>query len=131
MIVLDTHAWIWWAAEPEKLSAKARDLVEAAAAEGEVYVSSISAWEVAMLVDRGRLRLSMDVEAWIALSNSLPALQFVPVDDAIAVRSIRLPDYRNRDPADRIIIATALTLGKTVITKDRKIRGYARVRSAW
>lgn len=101
------------------------------APEGEVYVSSISAWEVAMLVDRGRLTLSMDVGAWIALSESLPALRFVPVDNAIAVRSLSLPDYRNRDPADRIIIATAFTLGKTIITKDRKIRGYTRVKSAW
>jgi len=131
VIVLDTHAWVWWVAEPERLSPEARDLIEKAAVEGEVYVSSISTWEVAMLVDRGRLTLSMDVGAWIALSESLPALRFVPVDNAIAVRSIFLPDYRNRDPADRIIIATALALGKTVITKDRKIRGYARVKSAW
>jgi PIN domain nuclease of toxin-antitoxin system len=84
-----------------------------------------------MLVNRGRLKPTMDVAAWIALSESLPALRFVPVDNGIAVRSIFLPNCRNRDPADRVIIATALSLEKTVITKDRKIRSYAGVASAW
>ena len=131
MIVLDTHAWVWWVGEPEKLSPKARDQIERASAEREVYVSSISAWEVAMLVDRGRLKLTLDVRDWIARSESLPALRFVPVDNSIAVTSISLPGYRNQDPADRIIIATALALGMKVVTKDRKIRGYSGVASLW
>ena len=131
MIVLDTHAWIWWVAEPERLSRKARDIIEDAAGKREVYVSSISTWEVAMLVDRSRLKLKMHVRDWIALSESLPALRFVPVDNAIALKAIFLPAYRNRDPADRIIIATAITLGKTLITKDRKIRSYGPVPTSW
>ncbi len=131
MIVLDTHAWVWWLAEPERLSRKARDSIEEAAGKREVHVSSISTWEIAMLVERGRLALRMEVHDWIALSESLPSIRFVPVDNAILLRSVFLPGYGNRDPADRIIIATALTLGIPLITKDRKIGGYREVTAIW
>ena len=65
MIVLDTHAWVWWVSDPERLSARAREAVDQAAKEGELYISSISVWEVALLAERGRLRLAMDVSEWI------------------------------------------------------------------
>lgn len=131
MIVLDTHAWVWWISSPEELSREARKAAEKAASENGIYVSSMSAWEVAMLVEKGRLELTLDVEDWIRGSESLPYLNFVPVDSRIALRSVRLDRYPYRDPVDRIIIATALTLGKSLVTKDRKIRGYPPVKSIW
>lgn len=96
-----------------------------------VYVSCISAWEVAMLVSRDRLKLTMAVEEWIGRCEALPQVKFVPVSNAIAVRSVQLPGSFHADLADRIIVATALTLGATVITKDARIRRYPHVRSTW
>lgn len=84
-----------------------------------------------MLVSQDRLKLTMAVEEWIGRCEALPQLKFVPVTNAVAVRSVRLPGDFHPDPADRIIVATALTLGATVITKDARIRRYAHVQSTW
>lgn len=131
MIVLDTHAWIWWIGDPDSLSPTARDLIKKEIDRTQVYLSSISAWEAALLVSRGRLRLSMDIETWIQRSEALPFLKFVPVDNAIASRSVLLPEPLHSDPADRIIIATALRLGALLVTKDQKIQDYPHVRTIW
>jgi PIN domain nuclease of toxin-antitoxin system len=100
-------------------------------AEGEICISSISAWEVAILVKKGRLDLTMSAEDWIARSEALPFLRFIPVDNRIALKSANLPGQLHDDPADRIIIATTIMLGGTLVTKDGKIRKYAQVRSIW
>lgn len=131
MIVLDTHAWVWWVSRSNGLSRKARELIDRAAAADGMYVSSISVWEVAQLVAKRRLELSMAVGDWIAKSESLPFLTFVPVDNCIALKSTQLPGYLHQDPADRIIIATALSLGTSIVTKDRKIQSYSAVETLW
>jgi PIN domain nuclease of toxin-antitoxin system len=131
LIVLDTHAWVWWVASPGQLSRRARQEIEAAMEREVVYVSSISSWEVALLVRKGRLELAIQVEEWIARCEALPWLQFVPLDNRIALRSNRLPGELHGDPADRIIIATALTLGSPLVSKDRKIREYPEVETIW
>ena len=131
MIVLDTHAWVWWVANPEQLSPSARQRIDSEAAKGPVLVSSISAWEVALLVRKGRLELTMDVEDWIAKSESLPILNFIPVDNRIAVLSNHLPGELHDDPADRIITATTLTLDATLITRDQKLQDYPHLETFW
>ena len=131
MIVLDTHAWIWWISDPMLLSPRAQKLIAGEMDKNTVYISSISAWEIAQLVERGRLQLTMDVADWIAKSELLPFFKFVPVDNSIAVKSVRLPAPLHNDPADRIIIATALSLGAQVITKDKKITQYPHVTTVW
>ena len=132
MIVLDTHAWIWWVTDPNRIPPKTLKLIDRSVAAGEaIRVSSISTWEGAMLVDRDRLELTMDVTSWIAASEALPFIEFVPVDNAIALRAVQLPEFRHRDPADRIIVATALGLGATLITGDARLRRYRRVNTAW
>ena len=131
MIVMDTHAWVWWVSGSGSLSRPARDAVERAMAEDRLHVSSMSAWEVAMLVKAGRLDLTMDVDDWIARSESLPFLHFVPVSNRIAIRSTQLPNYPHKDPADRIIVATTLSLGATLVTKDKKLREYPEVETIW
>jgi len=73
----------------------------------------------------------MEAEDWIARSESLPFLDFVPVDNRIAIRSTRLPGSFHADPADRIIVATTLLLGATLITKDDKLRRYPHVDTLW
>jgi len=131
MIVLDTHAWLWWVSQSRELPQRVRRLIDRNAAEHSVHVSSISVWEIAMLAKRGRLRLAMRVEDWLAKCEALTVLRFVPVDNSIFLRSVVLPEPLHRDPADRIIIATALQLGARLVTRDEKLRAYKHVATAW
>ena len=84
-----------------------------------------------MLIRRGRLELTMPADAWIANVEELPWLTFVPVDTRIALRSVHLEGFVHRDPADRIIVATALTLNATLVTADDGLRAYKPVRTVW
>ncbi|MBI5142997.1 MAG: type II toxin-antitoxin system VapC family toxin [Nitrospirae bacterium] len=130
MIVLDTHAWIWWLSDPGKLSLKAAAAIEQAAAKSAICVSAMSVWEFMMLVRRGRLELAMPPEEWLSLAEGLPAVRFLPVTNAIAVKSVNLPAIHN-DPTDRIIIATASVHGGVLVTKDDVARQYTEVRTIW
>lgn len=132
MIVLDTHALVWWISEPKRVGAKARKLIESAVAgRSPMFVSSISIWEVAMLVAARRIELTFEVNAWIAHVEALPFLSFVPVDNRIAARAVQLANFAHKDPADRIIVATALGLGATLLTVDKQLRACAAVATAW
>jgi len=131
MIVLDTHAWIWWVSSPEYLSETAKQIIDEAATGKNIFISSISAWEIAILVSRGRLKLTMNPADWVAASEALPFFDFVPVSNSIALKSVQLPGILHDDPADRIIIATAVSLGATLVTKDEKIRNYPHVKTVW
>lgn len=132
MIVLDTHAIVWWISEPDRIPAKARRLIGAALKDREpIRASCISIWELAMLADRKRLTFAMGADVWISRVEALPFLEFVPVDNDIAVRSIRLKDFAHRDPADQLIVATALGLGATLVTGDRRLRSYKPLKTVW
>ena len=131
MILLDTHTWVWWVSNPDRLSASARQAIDRTAATGEIYVSSISTWEVALLVHRQRLTLTMDVNDWVARSERLPFIRFIPVDNAIAIKSVGLPGPFHSDPADRIIVATAIVSGTPLVTKDTRIQDYPHVETIW
>jgi PIN domain nuclease of toxin-antitoxin system len=131
MIVLDTHSWLWFISKPEVLSKRAIEAVSAAVKEKSVLISSISAWEVALLVIKKRLKLALDVTDWIAKSENLPFIQFIAVSNSIAVKSINLPQPLHPDPADRIIIATALSAGAPLVTKDKKLLNYPHVKTIW
>jgi PIN domain nuclease of toxin-antitoxin system len=131
MIVLDTHAWVWWVSNPEMLSDTARQVVDDGARRRELFISTISSWEVAMLVEKERLSLALDVRDWISRSEALPFVTFVPLSTAIAVESVRLPGFPHADPADRIIVATALSLGARLVTKDEKLLQYGPARAVW
>lgn len=129
LILLDTHAWVWWVDGSRELSKKARDAIDAAAREGALSVSAISCWEIGTLVARGRLELTISASDWIARSEALPYLTVHPIDARIALRAAELPAV-HKDPADRVIVATALVLGASLVTKDRRLRGY-RVTTVW
>jgi PIN domain nuclease of toxin-antitoxin system len=131
MIVLDTHAWIWWVSNPEFLSEKAKQIIDEAVTNRNVLISTISTWEVAILVSRGRLKLTMRPDDWVAASEALPFFDFVPVSNSIALKSVQLPGVLHNDPADRIIIATAISMGAVLVTKDEKIRNYEYVKTVW
>jgi PIN domain nuclease of toxin-antitoxin system len=73
----------------------------------------------------------MDVSEWISASERLPFIRFIPIDNSIAVRSVHLPESLHRDPADRIIISTAMKYGAPIITMDKKISDFPNARSIW
>jgi len=131
VIVLDTHVWVWWVGDPDRLSSNAREVIGLASGNNTLYISSISVWEIVMLSQRGRLSLTMDVGDWIAASEALPSINFVAVNNRIAIRSLQLPGQFHSDPADRIIVATALSLNASLVTMDRKIHDYPHVKALW
>lgn len=132
MILLDTHAWIWWVSSPDRLPAPAREAIAASLGRDEpIRVSAISAWEVAMLVERGRLDLSLTTDEWIGRSYAALEIEFLPVDPWTAVRSVTLDGFPHGDPADRMIVATALAHGATLVTADARLRGYEPVSTLW
>ena len=131
MIVLDTHVLIWFVSSPELLSKKAKILIEKEMEKGEILVSSISIWEIYMLVKKGRLKLSLGVEEWVRKIEELPFLNFVPVNNRIAAKSVLLPPPLHPDPADRMIIATASIYKAKLITSDKRILSYPYVAAIW
>ena len=131
MIVLDTHAWVWWVSSPNKISPSAKKIIDRSIENNEIFISSISAWEIAILVDKDRLRLTLEVNDWIARSERLPFVTFIPIDNAIALKSVLLPGDFHSDPADRIIVATAITARAPLITKDERILNYPYVETIW
>jgi PIN domain nuclease of toxin-antitoxin system len=139
VILLDTHVLIWWAnGDRLRLSATALAAIDGAIENADqpgdspgLLVSAISCWEVAMLVNRGRLALSLDVERWLALLASHPAVRLLPLDPAVAVAATRLPEPFHADPADRFLVAQARELGIPLLSADNKIRSYGAVRSLW
>lgn len=128
MIVLDTAAWIWCASDPERLTPAARRAIDRAE---HAFVSAISVWEVAMLVAKRRIQLDRTVEQWVDIALALPGIQLAPLEPAIAVRSTKLPGEFHPDPADRIIVATALEKSVSILTPDERIRSYPHVQSIW
>ncbi len=133
MIVLDTHALIWWVNDDEQLSDRARDAIEKeiSSESGQVFISTITAWEIALLVEKGRLTLTMDVKDWIDTVTAIEGVRFVPVDNEVAIQSVRLPGEFHPDPADRMIVALARRLSTALITSDAKIQTYKHVKTIW
>ena len=132
MIVLDTHVLLWWISGFEKLSSKASKIIEKhQSMEHSILISSITAWEVAMLVEKGRLTLNMEVQAWLEEVGRIPAVSFMPVENEVAVKSACLPGHFHKDPADRILVALARQGAYSLVTADKKILAYEHVKSVW
>ncbi|MGI8594414.1 MAG: type II toxin-antitoxin system VapC family toxin [Solirubrobacteraceae bacterium] len=129
MIVLDTHVWLWWASQPDKLSARAREAVEEADERG---VSAISCWEVGMLAIRGRIHLDRPPGRWIAAALALEGIVPIVLEPghALAAAELDLEAFPG-DPADRMIYATARALGARMVTKDRALRSFDRDLTVW
>jgi len=127
-VLLDTHAWIWWVADPSRLSDRAAMAVAEA---GTVLVASISCWEVTMLATKGRIRTDRPVERWIRQALARPGLQAVPLLPAVATAAGMLADAFPGDPADRLIYATARAAGAGLITRDRRLRGFDPRGTVW
>lgn len=128
MILLDTHIWVWYLNESDRLTKRQRQILAARKAE-ELGVSVISCWEIAKLVELGRLELDRPVQEWVAQALMTPEIRLIELTPQIAVASSQLPGSFHRDPADQIIVATARLYDVEVFTVDRRIRAYEHVRT--
>jgi PIN domain nuclease of toxin-antitoxin system len=127
VLLLDTHIWVWYVEnEPKRFSRRIVSRVESAIGRGALVVSAISVWEVAQLEARGRLELAVDVRTWVARALSFPGLRLHALSPSVAIDSTHLPGSLHRDPADRVLIATARRLGAALVTCDQRILEYAR-----
>lgn len=131
MIVVDTHALVWWVSASPSLSNGAKRAIEAAARRDGVVASTISILEIATAVRRRRLELRQSLSEWLADVRNLPDLRFEPVTFDIAVRAGTFDDAMPGDPADRLILATAAALGTRLVSADRKLRGNRQVEVVW
>ncbi len=128
MIVIDTHILIWWVSGSSSLSDVAEKTIKTTLdSGGEVIISSISAWEIAMLIEKGRLVLNMDIERWLDEVSQIDGVRFMPVNNEVGIKSTMLPGTFHKDPADRMIVATARKLAVPLVTADEKIMNYEHV----
>ncbi|MEQ1886633.1 MAG: type II toxin-antitoxin system VapC family toxin [Bryobacteraceae bacterium] len=126
-ILLDTHCWVrLQSGNTRQLDRSTERAIQRASQRGELFVSVISVWEVGLLESKGRLRLGLPCERWIQEALKTPGLTLAPLTPEIAVASTRLPGSFHPDPADRIIVATALDLGAKLATSDEAIIEYAK-----
>jgi PIN domain nuclease of toxin-antitoxin system len=128
MILLDTHIWVWWVDESPQLSQRHTQLMQESESEG-LGVSAMSCWEVAKLVERGRLQLACSIEEWMEQAVAYPGIRVLPLTPQIAIESTKLPTPFHRDPADQIIVATARIHDLPLLTMDRLILDYPHVRT--
>jgi len=125
VIILDTHALIWSVDDNARLGKNTRALIEESSQTDGVLISAITPWEIALLTEKGRLRLGQEVGAWLEAVLSLPSVRLAPIEPQIAIDSVRLPEEFHADPADRIIVATARHFDITLVSADQAILSYA------
>ena len=131
MILLDTHVLIWLAAAPRRLSGPATSAIRGARAAGGIAIASISLWEVTMLVARGRLRVQGTADAAIGEMVEATRVSIREITPGIAALATQFPEGSPRDPADRLIAATARAEGLALVTKDKRIRASPLVKTLW
>lgn len=119
--LLDTHAWIWWVDQDRRLGVKAIAALDRLPRENRPSVADVSLWEVATLVARGRLTLDVPLREWLEAAAHPRSVRVIPVTPAIAAEVAKLPVSFHRDPADRLIVATARVLDLPVLSYDRRI----------
>jgi PIN domain nuclease of toxin-antitoxin system len=125
-LLLDTHIWFRYQITPAVLRPAAIKAIDEAAERGVVFVSAISVWELAMLERDGRLELDGGTGKWADEALSKPGISLLPLSPAIAVESVYLPAPMHKDPADRILVASARVERLTLVTSDKNVLNFAR-----
>lgn len=129
MITLDTLALVYWLSGSDKLSKVAQKAIDDELNGGEIAISAVTVFDLAEFVDDGRLALSMDTRSWLSTLVSIEGLRLVPVDTAIAVRAASMS--RELTSHQRLIAATARTLGGELVTPDARMRALTYVETVW
>ena len=126
--LLDTHILCWWTLQPSRVSRAQRHALRAVAERGDsVGISAITLWELAMMADRGRIEPPMPVDLWLAEIEEDAGIDVLPMTGRIAHESVVLDSGFPKDPADRIIVATARCHGLQLLTADTRIRRWGGV----
>jgi PIN domain nuclease of toxin-antitoxin system len=124
-LLLDTCATIWMSND-QPLAPKFLDELQRVREAGEtIYVSPITAWEIGLLVSRGRINMQMSPERWFARLMEAPGLSLAEMPPSVLIASSFLPGRLHRDPADRIVAATSREFGYRIVTRDRPLLEYA------
>lgn len=124
-LLLDTHIALWLNGGDERLRIPTRERIEACWRDrGTILLSAVSAWEIALLVDAGRLDLDLPAEAWVERFLDRPGIEAVAIDYRIACRAYELHHLPHRDLADRLLIGTAIELGCPLVTYDDRISAF-------
>jgi PIN domain nuclease of toxin-antitoxin system len=126
--LLDTHAWLWWIDGSGPLNRRQRTALDGYPEDDRPRLATISLWEMAMLVELGRVRLRQGFDDWIDLAAAPATVRLLDVSADVAKELLRLPKSFHRDPADRLIVATARVFDLPVLTHDGGIRGSGLVR---
>ena len=126
MLLLDTHIWIRWQNPQPSSLALSENLIEVIETAESVAISAISCWELGQLVKRQRVQLSLSLDEWVATALE-GDIQVLPIDRDIAIKASQLPEH-HRDPADRIIIATALIYDALLVSLDSMFSQYAELK---
>jgi PIN domain nuclease of toxin-antitoxin system len=131
LILLDTHAVVWLATEPTRLSRKAASAIRRAGSSGGIAIASITLWEIAVFLAKGRLRAPGTLEASLEALLEATGAVVREVTPEIAALSVQFPDDYPRDPADRLIGATARAGALPLVTRDEAIRASPLIRTIW
>lgn len=126
MIILDTHIWVWWVHGDPRLSSRYIRYIQAHEDAG-LGISAISCWEVAKLVERGRLILPIPIADWFEQAFSYTGMSIIELTPRICIESTQLPGDFHHDPADQLIVATARVHGCPLVSMDQKIQAYSHV----
>ena len=129
MIFLDTHVLIWMASDPKRLSKKAREAIREAREKTGVAIAAITLWELAWLAENGRIQVTGSVESFVRETASRVMVE--PITPEIAAFAVQLPPGFPKDPADRLIAATAMVEGAPLVTADERIRRAKVVQTIW
>jgi PIN domain nuclease of toxin-antitoxin system len=128
MLLLDTHAWLWWSSASKRLSLRARRQIDRAR---QIGVPAVCVWEVSTLVTRGRIRLDRDVRIWVIDALAQPRVRLVDLTAEIAVTAGTIPSSFHGDPIDRMVVATALELRAPLVTADERLKGWPGLEIVW
>ncbi len=130
MLLLDTHTWIWSQSATKQLSDRVKKLIRKTLTDQRA-IASISIWEFAMMVVKGRIHVKIDPRLWLDNAIEKTGLKIIDLSPEIAQESCNLPGDFHKDSADQIIVATARIHNFKLLTKDQKILDYRHVNSFW
>jgi PIN domain nuclease of toxin-antitoxin system len=124
MVLLDTHIWLWWLLGEGPLTADERMKLDVLAEKSEIAISWVNIWETEMLERKGRIKLLPDLAAWISQASDPSFCTVLPVDIELVLAQRELPEYFHADPADRLIVASAVLAQIPLATYDSRIVNY-------
>jgi PIN domain nuclease of toxin-antitoxin system len=126
-LLLDTHIALWLDSGDDHLHSSTRTLIDGCWRNGgTIFLSAVTAWEIALLVDVGRIDLDVPIEAWVKRFLERPGIEPVPLNHGPASRAYQVHRLEHRDPADRLLIATAIDLACPLVTYDERIARFSR-----